>query len=139
MMTDRTRELLTCWADWRGSSNNRRQIRQVIGLQPTAQSTLGRLVRMVRQGGELWEHNAPPPQYNEALMAQVDRIVQDMAPDARSAIFVEFVDLPYASQTKKGRRLGLSQRGYSHRISRALDLFEVQFPWKWAERQSLYE
>ena len=124
-MSERARNLLVAWADWRGN------VRQVMRLRRSPQCNLGRLVRIARQGGELWGHNeAHEAQYNEEIMGHVDRIICDMNWGKRSAILMEFVDGSFLEVRQKAHKLGLPKSTYHSRVKAAIGDVEQQFPWR---------
>ena len=128
-MSERARNLLVAWADWRGN------VRQVMRLRRSPQCNLGRLVKIARQGGELWDHNEPyRVEYNEQIMGQVDRIVSAMEWGRRSAVFMEFVDGPYLEVRQKAKKLGLPKSTYYSRVKAALAEVEAGFPWRLIQR-----
>jgi len=121
--------LLECWAAWRGS------VRRVLLGHMQPRCTLGRLVRLARQEGELWEHNQSQEVFDDELMGQVDRLIAGMAMELRDVLMMAYVVGPYLPTKKRARRLKCSQRTYFYRLKEAHQKVEESMDWGIIERR----
>src|SRR5690606_28669877 len=123
--TDRTVALLEAWAEWRGS------VRRVLLAHMQPRCTLGRMVRLARQGGELGEHNeATEPELPDDLMAQVDRIVCRLGAQHKRVVVIEYVELRMAPQGRKAKRVGVSKRHYRRLLAEAHEAVSEAVDWR---------
>ena len=117
-MSDKAAALLECWADWRRTA---RWI-GIVAPNPHPPSMLGILIkRTVQSGGEQYAHNDTPPRpdYDEALMGEVDRAVAGLQRTQRLAVMVHYCRAPYQTAERKARMCGCGVRAYWHRLETA--------------------
>ena len=133
-MSDRARELLTAWADWRGS------VVQVMRLRRTAQSPIGRWMKRAIKGYDIWEDAEPEVQYNDELMGIVDRIVAGMPDGGRDVIMLTYVKGRGMSRDAKAKRMSMTRPAFDRAMSRAHRYVDFHFPWSRLERwENIYD
>ncbi len=109
-------ELLGQWAAWRGDS-----VLSVMRIRRTPQCTLGRLVKMARQKGEIWKHNDPDirESFDDEEMCRLDRIIAGLEWRYRNVIFLAHVDGVQLSPPERARKMGCSERHYRRVLAAA--------------------
>jgi len=122
-ITPRVVALLECWAAWRDS------VRRVLLRHMQPRCTLGRLVRLARQEGELWEHNRTQEVFDEVLMSEVDQLVAGMNRDLRDVLMLAYVNGRNMPSRQRAKRLKCSQRTYFYRINEAHEYVDKAIDW----------
>ena len=107
----RTRALLECWSEWRGTT------RHVLLRHMQPRCTLGRWVKLARQGGELWAHNerhepAADDALHDDVMSLVDKKICALPTAHRDALWVTYVTHRHAPIAKRCRKLSVGRTTY---------------------------
>ena len=103
-------ELLRDWGMWKRREDN------LDAIVPRPKCTIGRLVKLTRQGGEQWAHNAAGEPLDEELMQRVNETESALDWPLRYVAYAVWVDggreMP---ERKLANRLGITRHALRQR------------------------